>query len=310
MIRILRPKSAALLFLATVLIFRPAIRAQTVWSGLSYSFTKVGFGSPTDPTNQDRITSNVWLTRGNNQGLFNANGETIYGPESPAGTRWATDINNPGKTIAATNWSNLSFTDWVDAYGGQGSMSLPANLLSRNAVLYLVADSTYLDIQFTGWSQGGGGGFSYNRAPAPPPLTTGDYNHNGVVDAADYVVWRDTLNQTASPAGSGADGNSSGTIDAGDFSFWRAHFGNPAGSGLGAANVPEPTLLTLVTLGLTLVGFMRRGRKASSSICLSARPHASANHLAWGDERRLGMRARLTGKVCQIRPPLGVFAAC
>ena len=24
----------------------------------------------------------------------------------------------------------------------------------------------------------------------------GDYNHNGIVDAADYTVWRDTLGQT------------------------------------------------------------------------------------------------------------------
>ena len=39
---------------------------------------------------------------------------------------------------------------------------------------------------------------------------TGDYNGNGVVDAADYVVWRKTLNSTASPTGSGADGNQSG----------------------------------------------------------------------------------------------------
>src|SRR2546423_553780 len=45
----------------------------------------------------------------------------------------------------------------------------------------------------------------------------GDYNQNGVVDAADYVVWRKTLNSSASPQGSGADGNGNGTIDAGDF---------------------------------------------------------------------------------------------
>lgn len=80
---------------------------------------------------------------------------------------------------------------------------------------------------------------SVNLAPALPP---GDYNHNGVVDAADYVVWRDTLSQAASPAGSGADGNANGTIDAGDFDFWRARFGDSADSGTeftGMA-VPEP----------------------------------------------------------------------
>jgi hypothetical protein len=27
-------------------------------------------------------------------------------------------------------------------------------------------------------------------------VLAGDYNHNGIVDAADYTVWRDTLGQT------------------------------------------------------------------------------------------------------------------
>ena len=30
---------------------------------------------------------------------------------------------------------------------------------------------------------------------AVPPTLTGDYNGNGVVDAADYTIWRDTLGQ-------------------------------------------------------------------------------------------------------------------
>src|SRR6185436_16897714 len=40
---------------------------------------------------------------------------------------------------------------------------------------------------------------------------TGDYNGNGVVDTADYVVWRDTVGQTVTP-NSGADGDGDGTI--------------------------------------------------------------------------------------------------
>ena len=30
-------------------------------------------------------------------------------------------------------------------------------------------------------------------APPPPTAIDGDYNNNGIVDAADYVVWRDRL---------------------------------------------------------------------------------------------------------------------
>ena len=92
----------------------------------------------------------------------------------------------------------------------------------------------------------------------------GDYNKNGVVDAADYVVWRHTLGQVVS-ALSGADGNGNGMIDAGDYNFWRANFGQvAAGSGSGGsanASVPEPA--TLVLLMFAAAGWcLRRGRAA------------------------------------------------
>ena len=59
----------------------------------------------------------------------------------------------------------------------------------------------------------------------------GDYNHNGVVDAADYVVWRKGLGTTYTQN---------------DYDVWRANFGRTAGGGSGAAAtaaVPEPTTL-------------------------------------------------------------------
>ena len=61
------------------------------------------------------------------------------------------------------------------------------------------------------------------------PLRLGDYNGSGAVDAADYVVWRKTLGNAASPPFMGADGNGNGTIDPGDYEVWRANFGS-AGS--------------------------------------------------------------------------------
>lgn len=89
---------------------------------------------------------------------------------------------------------------------------------------------------------------------------SGDYNGNGVVDAADYILWRETLGQAASLAGSGADGDGDGTIGPGDYSYWQARFGNTAGSGLGTAQVPEPTSIALVAL--MLMGMVaHRGRR-------------------------------------------------
>jgi serralysin len=63
-------------------------------------------------------------------------------------------------------------------------------------------------------------------------VSTGDYNGNHSVDAADYAHWR------KSPANFGT--NSAG------YNAWRSNFGNPAGSGLGSGGVvPEPTTIAL-----------------------------------------------------------------
>jgi hypothetical protein len=79
----------------------------------------------------------------------------------------------------------------------------------------------------------------------------GDYNRNGAVDAADYVLWR-KFNNTATTL----PNDSTPGTDASDYAVWRAHFGQMAGSGSGAvanATVPEPAtvvLLTIATAGL------------------------------------------------------------
>jgi hypothetical protein len=77
------------------------------------------------------------------------------------------------------------------------------------------------------------------------PRLVGDYNRDGVVNAADYTVWRDTLGSTGSLA---ADGDGDGTIDSGDYAFWKMHFGEHAGSGAAAAT-PEPASGVMILIG-------------------------------------------------------------
>jgi hypothetical protein len=155
------------------LSFVTAVAGQTVWTGFDVQFSKPLFADPNSPENQDRITDNVWITRGTNQGLFNARLESGYAAVSPADTEWATALltANAGETIAASNWQDLTFDDWITAYGGMGTGSLPGNLLANNAVVHLITDDVYLDLRFTGWS-GSGGSFSYARAAAIPEPTS------------------------------------------------------------------------------------------------------------------------------------------
>jgi hypothetical protein len=94
----------------------------------------------------------------------------------------------------------------------------------------------------------------YTILPAGLP---GDYNGNGVVDAADYVLWRSggpLQNEVASP----------GVVDAQDYAVWRSLFGNTAASGSGLSSgssaVPEPNACTLLVVGVLFVGWTRIGR--------------------------------------------------
>ena len=91
----------------------------------------------------------------------------------------------------------------------------------------------------------------------------GDFNEDGVVDQMDFVVWRNNLGATVTPAGSGLDLDGSGVVDAGDYVLMQANFGagmstSGSFSGLSGTAVPEPQ-----SAGLTLVFMVVFGIVAS-----------------------------------------------
>jgi hypothetical protein len=54
---------------------------------------------------------------------------------------------------------------------------------------------------------------------------TGDFNRDGAVNLADYVLWRRGAGSTGVVAFSGADGNGDGAVNHLDYQIWRRNFG-------------------------------------------------------------------------------------
>lgn len=80
------------------------------------------------------------------------------------------------------------------------------------------------------------------------PGLSGDYNHDNVVDAADYAVWRNTLGEMGS--GLPADADQSGEVDQADYDAWRSHYGEMPTQQPANIAAPEPTAVALALLGV------------------------------------------------------------
>jgi enediyne biosynthesis protein E4 len=93
----------------------------------------------------------------------------------------------------------------------------------------------------------------------------GDYNHNLVVDVADYVVWRSQLGSTG--AGLAADGDGDQMVTSHDYDVWKENFGNMAvGAAFAAqhAPVPEPSTVLLFVVGTFITAYVsQRGLSRS-----------------------------------------------
>jgi glycosidase len=94
----------------------------------------------------------------------------------------------------------------------------------------------------------------------------GDFNLDGSVDSADYVVWRKNDGQSGATFAQG-DATFNGTVDDDDLQQWRLNFGfvrqplPAAGSGATSAAVPEPTAWLLGAIGFAWVGVLRRRKR-------------------------------------------------
>ena len=109
---------------------------STIWKKSINTFVKLDGADPTDEVNQDRLTENVWITRGNDGGqIYNAaKEESSNKSKSPVGTKWAIG--------SIDDYKDLSFNDFRIAIK-------PKTIVGKNLVLYLEEDDIYLSVKFT-----------------------------------------------------------------------------------------------------------------------------------------------------------------
>jgi hypothetical protein len=130
---------------------------------------------------------------------------------------------------------------------GGGNVNLGGYVEFGSGTYWQVNAGTEVDFDWVGYGD-------INDFPVPPGVT-GDYNDDGFVDAADYVVWRDNEGTTNAlphdPIG--------GTIGQGQYDNWRANFGAMVvGAGQSAGTVPEPATWVLLLVSMLTILSRRR----------------------------------------------------
>lgn len=151
----------------------------------------------------------------------------------------ASDNNSLGDAIVDGVFATSTVSITTDSLHGQLGQDLGIRLVNLNQVdpAYPLSD---LEVDFD------------NVRLGVEPAVVGDYNFDGVVDAADYTAWRDSLGSTVDLA---ADGDGDGEITIDDYEIWRQNYGAMLGVSAGqvALAVPEPVAATLLATAWVLV---------------------------------------------------------
>ena len=114
------------------------------------TFTKNANTDASLPENQDRISATVWLTRGNQYGIYNAYDQTSVKNQPTSGIKLALGST---ENLFELNFETIS--NW-------GKKFKNGNWLNENLVLLLTETNDYYDFMMVSWENGGG--FSYTRS--------------------------------------------------------------------------------------------------------------------------------------------------
>ncbi|TWU26016.1 metallophosphoesterase [Bythopirellula polymerisocia] len=95
---------------------------------------------------------------------------------------------------------------------------------------------------------------SFDDPITPSTSNTADFNGDGTVDGADFLIWQRGVNSSGGLANGDAD--NSGYVDGDDLGIWQTQYGTK-GLTPPLSVIPEPTTLLLVVIGLLIPHFIR-----------------------------------------------------
>jgi Glycosyl hydrolases family 16 len=147
-----------------------------------------------------------------------------------------------------------------------------ANAVAPAGTAFVRVNEFFIQLYHDGGGDGGAIFFdnaSLMRLTPDVVSVAGDFNGDGIVDAADYTTWRNNLG-AVNEAGINNNGDGGGVTES-DYAYWKAHFGNTSGPGAGgvAAAVPEPVTLLLACAAMLGSAFVHRRRPTK---CWDAQP--------------------------------------
>jgi hypothetical protein len=220
---------------ASAVDLNPTGFTYSIGGGLSTTY-QVGYGAGSATGNLDHAL--LWSGNAASKvDLHPASGFTMsYAQSTTTDTQVGYGVTTVGSAEHALAWHNTaaSVVDLHALLSGLGItfVSSKARHLSPNGDIVGTAKDAANKSYAVLWSATLG--------------VPGDFNHDGAVDAADYVVWRKT----------------GGSSD--DYNTWRSNFGRTGGAGATASAealssaVPEPTALILLMFASTSWCLQRR----------------------------------------------------
>ncbi|MCC6491612.1 MAG: lamin tail domain-containing protein [Pirellulales bacterium] len=181
------------------------------------------------------------------QELVKLNGNfemTFSGHVGGDGVGYQKSIGDQGNTV-----HQMLINTQFETNGGNGWMRI-VEFLDDGTTAHVRTYSPFLDLYRTDPAN------DYYITLSPLPMTPGDFNADGLLNAADLDIWQANVGTSSGGTRITGDANGDGSVDGADYLAWQTAAAAAAAT---SAAVPEPAGLPLAGAALAVVARRRRG---------------------------------------------------